>query len=662
MDGAAMYRSRCALLLASSTALFACGAPPPPAKAPEPAPAKPEPGAIASGPTPDLSPVPAPASLVAVGRLGNPIGAVDLLAGWAKFPVDIRALASKNEPELASLLVFDAPIELAVALDENGLGNVPQPFAVVSLGVSSVDATVAFAKRKGQSVRMQRPGVYQIVKGESPVCAVAAAAGKAPARLVCGDRQEDIDALLAYATRGLPTESFGKADLHVELRAEPLRRRYAKELRQLKTMATPFVLSELSMDSPRFDRALADAVHGLTDEVLALSEDVDKIRIEANLDRGAGMIDAKTSFKFRGQSSWTVQTMVDASKRGKGVPEMFWKLPKESELATFGVGANAKRYETMRKTLAELMDGALEKEKVPRKVRDQLSELLLDSWTTEGDVVYAHGEVTPPPAPAEPGSAAAARERVRAQLGWYIVGLDEKPAKYKGYLDKVVKLYNDAQLRQVVDKRLKIKPAALPKLASRGGRGLPAGATVYELVLPGAYFEKMEAVPTGKQGGVPALSIVVILVPDGDRTWVGFSADEKALTAKLVEMKKGDSTLASREGIAPLKTSKGVSGGFFTVGNLVKGVITGMGEAGLGDASKALRLMPNHGETPMLMWTSVEPAGPDVVWSLRVPKAVVEDLGAVGPALAAQGSGSPPMAPAPPPPPRTMKKPGAKKP
>lgn len=576
--------------------------------------------------------MPAPADLIAVGRLANPATVIDTVAAWAKYPIDVRALVSKNKPEAAALLVYDAPVEFAVALDNKGLGNFPQPFAVVSIGVSSVEGTVEFAKRQGQSVRMQRPGVYQIAKGKSPVCAVAASIGKAPARLVCGDRQEDIDALLGYATRGLPTENMGKADLHIELRADPLRRRYSKDLRQLKTMAAPFVLSEMSLDSPRFDRALADAVHGVADEVLSLAEDIDQIRIEAALDKSGNVLETTTAFKFRGQSSWTVQTMVDAAKRSKGVPEMFWKLPKDSELATFGVGANAKRYDAIRKTLAELMDGALEKEKVPRKVRDQLSDVLLDTWTAEGDFVYAHSELMGSGAPGKPGSALAIRDSIRSRLGWYVIGIDDKPAKYKGYLDKVVKLYNDAQLRQLLDKRMKVKGTDLPKLSARPARGLAGGATTYELVLTSAFFGKLDGAEKGAR--VPPLSIVITVLPDGDRTWIGLSADEKLLNTKLTEVKKGDATLASREGIGQLKTARGVSGGFFTAGNLVKSAADSIADAS--DIKKALNAMPHHGETPVLMWTTVSAgAGPNVLWTLRVPRAVVEDIAAIAPLLAA---------------------------
>ena len=61
-----------------------------------------------------------------------------------------------------------------------------------------------------------------------------------------------------------------------------------------------------------------------------------------------------------------------------------------------------------------------------------------------------------------------------------------------------------------------------------------------------------------------------------------------------------------------------------------------MNDSGLGDHLKALTLMPHHGETPMLMWTTVTGgATPSMEWTFRVPKAVVEDIGAIAPSFAA---------------------------
>lgn len=623
---------------------------------------------LAGGSTaaPDLTPVQAPADLVAYGRLANPGSLIDTTTAWAKLPIDVRAMMQKNEPEVARLLVLDAPVEFAVALDPQGRGDFPQPFAVVSIGMSNVEGTAEFAKQQGASVRMVGPGIYRIEKGRGPSCAVASAIGKAPARLVCGDRPEDIDALLPYATRGLSNENMGNADLHIELRGEPFRTRYSRELRQLKTLATPFVLREMSLDSPRFDRALADAVHGLADEILALADDVDRMAVDAWVKQDSGVIDATVSLKFKGQTSWTVQTMVETAKRAKGVPASFWQLPKDSDLATYGSGANSKRYEPIRRTLGELVDGALEHERIPRKVREQIGELLQEMWNTEGAMAYAHGELPN----AQLGADAGMRERVRSQIGWYVAAVDEKPSKYKSYFDKIVKLYNDAQLRNLLDKRMHVKKADLPKLAQRGGRGgLPAGSTIYELTLPAKMFE-MDMSPMG--GGKAArkaatpLRIFLVLMPDGERTWFGFSTEEKVLTEKLLSAKKGENTLASRSGLSDLKSKTGVSGGFFTIGSFVKGMLSGMAEyrGGGGNPAQVISAMPHHGETPMLMWTSVSSgANPTLSWSLRVPKAIVEDVAAVAPAMAAGGHhGGPAMPLQPAAGPRMMSSPKQKKP
>jgi hypothetical protein len=625
------------------------------------------PGATIAQPSavaPDLTPVQAPADLVAYGRLADPGSVVDTTADWAKFPVDVRRLLQKNEPELSQLLVLDAPIEFAVALDPNGRGDFPQPFAVVSVGMSNVEGTVEFAKNQGASVRMVAPGVYRVDKGRGPACAVAAAVGKAPARLVCGDRPEDIDALLPYATRGLPNESMGNADLHIELRSEPFRKRYSKQLRQLKTLATPFVLREMSLDSPRFDRALADAVHGLTDEVLALVDDVDRVSVDARVKKDAGIIDATVNLKFKGSGSWTVQTILDGAKRAKGIPDTFWRLPKDTEVASYGVPAAAKRYEPIRRTLSELVDGALEHEHIPPRVRDQIGDLLQDTWKTEGAMVYAHGDL-PPAANGALAEDMAKRERIRSQVGWYVAAVEEKSTKYKPYFDKIVKLYNDAQLRNLLDKRAHVKKSELPKLRARRGKGLPAGSTVYELTLPGKMFDMGYTGwgPTGgkKRATPQALSIVLIIVPDGERTWFGFSADEKVVSEKLNEAKKGDSTLASRPGVSDLKNKAGVSGGFLTIATFVRSMVASMMEmrGGSGDGSRVIAAMPHHGETPMIMWTTVTAgSSPTLSWNMQVPKAVVEDVAAVAPALAGAGMGHhrPTMA-APPPPPRVLKSP-----
>jgi hypothetical protein len=655
---------RSALVTSSLVLLVACGgaqpAPKGPAREPSSTPTAPP---IAMG-TPDLSPVAPPTELVALGRLSDPGMVMDTAASWAKLPTDIRTMIRAQEPELAQVLMLDAPAELAVTLDPGSRRDMPELFAVVSVGLKSVDGAVAFAKKQGHSVRMVKSGVYTIAKDGPQACAIAASIGKAPARLVCGERPEDVDALLAYATRGLPNENMGTADLHIELRVEPLRRRYSKELRQLKSMALPFLLKEWSLDSPRFDRALADAAHGVVDELLALADDVDRIALDGHVNKDAGRVDSTMTLKFKGQGSWIVQTMMEASKRAKGVPDSFWKLPKDSALASYAVGASAKRYDAIRNNLAELVGGALEKGGAPRKIRDQVGDLIRDMWTTEGAVVSGHGNL---PTGGKPSAGSTpVREQVKSAIGWYVFGFDESSTKYKSYFDKWVKLWNDAQPEIQKSKLLKLASSAanglgvrgtqpedlkLPKLASRAGKGLPPGSTVYEVELPGSWFAEpssetpMPGARPAKPVAAPNLPIVMVLVPDGRRSWVGLSTDEKLISAKLREAVKGGG-LSARGGLGALQSAPGLSGGYLTLEDLVGSLASSLGDVmGAGNVPDLKNAMPHKGESPVVFWTSVTNDGPTVNWSFQAPQAAIEDLFALGGVLIASAKGSPPPAP-----------------
>jgi hypothetical protein len=138
-------------------------------------------------------------------------------------------------------------------------------------------------------------------------------------------------------------------------------------------------------------------VNGLGDELMALVEDADRVSIDVTLKREAGVIDAAFALDFRSASSWTVQTVRDTAQRSSGPPEMFFKLPADANTATWGVPANPKRYDGIRRTLAELLDGFLSHEKVPRRARDQMVDLVEETRTTAAASVYAQGDLGDPP-------------------------------------------------------------------------------------------------------------------------------------------------------------------------------------------------------------------------------------------------------------------------
>lgn len=601
----------------------------------------------------DLTPVPAPDELFLVGRLANPAKVVDTIAAWSKLPIDWRQMLAKEEPGLERVVYLDAPVELAVALDPAGTGTLPQPLAVVSVGLTSLESAVELARQKGEPVRQIRPGVFR-VGGGGDSCAIAAALGKAPARLVCGDRPEDVDALLPYATRGLPNEQLGAADFHLELRAEPVRRRHSRELRQLKLFA-PFAVRDFSLDNARFDRALKDAAHGIAEELIAVAEDLDQLTVDAWVKGDS--IESNWSLRLRNTQSWTGQTLAQAGKRSKPPPETFWKLPADADSASFAVGMDPKRYQAIRRTLAELLDGWLEHERVPRRVRDDMVELVEQAFKTEGATAYARG--TLPPLDSDPqGSVARARELARSGLGWHVLAIDDKPDTYKKHLGNLVRSYNDPLLRKTLQKRLHVDPKELPKLSTRPARGLPAGSVAYELSIPADAIGGGWSEPTPKGKKPPPekpISFVLVVVPQGQTTWLGLSADEQVLRDRLAVAMKGaaDTTLASRTGLGPLKTTPAVSGGFFSLAGLMGSLQSSLMGIRGGAPARLFAGMPHQGQTPVWHQATVKAAGKGLVmdWKVSVPRAVVEDIAAAVPAVA-MGAAGVGAAPPPPPPPQ----------
>lgn len=632
-----LFRGFC---LASTVLVLACGG------GQRPVVVAPDTGQGAStdtgeGGQPDLSPVPAPDDLVLIGRVKQPGALADLVQDWARLPFDWRKMFAAKEPDMSRLLHLDAPLEFAVVLDPAGRGDLPQPFAVVSVGLQSLAQALEFSRAQGESVRQLRAGVYRVGAG-GVNCVVAASVGPAPARLVCGDRAEDIDALVPYATRGLPKEDLGGSDVRIELRAEPIRRRFSQQLRQARSLATPFALRSLSVDDPRVDRPLADTVHGLVDELLALVEDVDRLVIDAQAEKSKGFIDAEFALTFRGSSSWTVGTLVDAGSRAAPAPELFWQLPHDSTTASYSVPGDPKRSEGIRRTLAELADGFLAWGNAPKRARDDLVSVLNEAWSTDSSYVYARGEVADLPIPAD--AAGRKRELTRRGIGWHVMATNEPAKKYKGMLDKLVRTYNDPALRKTVTKTLDVKPAELPKLVSRVARGLPGGTT-YELTVPGEMFKVWEDGKDKATVGKP-LTVVLVLAGDANRSFLAVAPEEKTAIEKLSGvMKGGGKTLATREGLGALKQDRAVSQGFLSLLTFVGSAKSSLGERLGADATskldKLVGSMPHRGMTPMLTSLNVERGStPKLTWRIRTPRGVIEDLGALGMGAGAMQVGS----------------------
>jgi len=647
-------RARLSLLAVLATACG--GSAPPGAASPNAAAAQQQ---VAAEPPPDLSPVTTPADLVLAARLRDPGNLLDTIGTWASFPLDWRGLIAQQAPGVDKLIAWDAPIEVAVVLDAHSMERLPQPFAVVSIGLISLDAAVKLAKSRGFAPKRLRPGVFHLAAVEAPSCAVAAALGRAPARLVCGDRPEDVEALLPYATRGLPNEPLVESDLHVELRVEPLRRRYGRQLRQLKTLALPFVLKQMSLDSPRFDRALADAAHAVADELLLLSDDLRTASVDVRVQRDAGQLEAIAQLDFLGTKSWTAGLLLAAASRAGAPPDTFWKLPASANAASFDAGDDPQRYTDIQRTLAELLGGFLEHEKAPRATVQRAVELAESAPLLGRATVYAEGSL-----PTASRASTDPAQRVLQDLGWRWVGFGERPNAWQRTLDGFTRLAGDATFRRILEQRFELAAGSLPRVQRRASRGMPPGSSTYEVALPPELAEsglldalRKSSTSSAKLGaahGAKPIKVVVVLVPDGDRTWLGIAADEATLLQPLRVVRQGAEAerLGSRSGLEWLRQLRASSGGFASVSSFVS-QLADLSDAPQGDVRSALERVPSQGRTPIPYATTISREnGLKAALTLRVSKDVFRDLAALAPALAAARPVVGPVAPAPAVPPR----------
>jgi hypothetical protein len=536
--------------------------------------------------------VPAPSGLVAVGRWRTPGRTLDTLVGWSNLPLDWRRMLGSAAPGTASLVAFDAPVEAALVLERDG-GAMPDLGRVVSVGLTSFEQARGFAEQRGWALSRLGPDVYRVQGLPDAHCVLARALGTAPVRLVCSDRQRDVEKYWPYAMRGLPTLTMPDAEVRVQVQIAPLR--------------------ELT-HGQRGDRGLGEVVHAVAQEVVALGEDTDQLALDLEFRPDAGL-EATLSTRFRGQSAFTLQSLADMGHRAIQPPELFWRLPADSSRAAYGVSADPRRMGSLRKGLGGLLTGYLEGQGISRAAINRVRTALeAEEWNNFGSAwVTAHG--APPTRPAETPSAADAV--ARRWSGWHLLGFEDLPAqKLEALIGKLLSVYDDPELRKTPALR-GLGPEKWPKVSRRGAAGLGAGATLYEIVQSGA-----------PKSATRSLTAYLIVAPSGKRTWIGVGTNRDVILGKLKQVTQGGRGLADRGGLEALGRAKAMFGGFTTLAALSSGAESRLG-------SSVLRA-PSHGETPItdtLVW---QDDGPTLVWRWTVPRGTISDVASVLPTFASQ--------------------------
>lgn len=586
---------------------------------------------------PDLSPVAAPGEVIVVGRWQSPVLAADVVAGWTGLPLDWRVLLDGVLPRTSAgpgreVLALDAPVDLVVTLPRAGAA--PEPRLAFSVGVKSIEGALDLAEALDEDVEAVGNRLYRVGGRGELTCMLGPAAGQAPARLVCGDGFGDVEELMPYMTRGLPRETIGTADVHVELRVEPIRRMYGPALEQAGQLGIPFLVRELSLDDPRLDAAVAEAARGLLAEGVALIDDVERVTFTVDLDAAAGAARTALAVDFRGTQSWTGTTLRDAVPRAVAAPDAFWSLPADVPAASFSAPGNPARGREIRRSAAEILDALLVVGKVPAPLRGQVAKLLEQTLTRASATVVVQGSY---PAPSGDRAAADGAEigaellpMMIQQLGWQVYRVEAPAKEYTDYFDAFVRIYNDRAVTKLLEERIPdLEPADVPRLAAKpAGAGFPVGSRRYELTITTS--------PT--EGATPVTTqLHLVVVPDGPRTWVAFGNDLGLLRKQTALLLAPPSkTLRDRPGLEALRSGRFTSAGFTTLRMAYKGMLHQYLRMSEGEVERMLNSLPARGETPMITTVRVtEEGAPQLEWATLVPKAVVQDFAVAVPAIMA---------------------------
>jgi hypothetical protein len=591
-----------------------------PARVPPPAAVKAEPVVE----TADMTPVARPPNVFVTGRIKRPTALADTVAHWAGLPLGLRDVLPFAAKDLDSVLLWDAPLELCVALAPGGSRSVVE--GGFSLGLTGTEQALRAARAQGYEVKRLAPETYEVGGTRHLSCAIAPALGSAPARLVCAHRSSELDDVLPYMTRGLPNEPLGQKDLELKLMVEPLRQSFATQLGSARLFAG-FLVRQLQLDAPRFDTALSDAAYTVADELVALVRDADSVRVEASVDDQKRQVDLELALTLADKKSWIAGVMAERSERVGPAPEQFFALPADAALASYETTRDPRLLEKLGTGLAELTDSYLEQQKIAKATRERVGRLLGLYFGWDGAMVSASGQGAL--LPSQKGAKSAAPGE------WLVMRVEHAPAALRGALADLAGVLSDRDLRALVARTVGAEEKELPtvKLVPLRAKGVPAGTQALIIKSPGELGQLIGR-PFGLRGKheeSPGFERALTIVPSGSGAVIVLTESSGELGARVAQAlgPKG-STLATRPELDPLRTYRANWGGFTTLLSLLGSV-----GGGITNPAEVASGLPNHGRAPIFFQGVAEGTGQTASFRTTVPSGVFEDLPGLLPVLAA---------------------------
>jgi len=592
----------------------------------------------AVAPAIDLSPVKAPADLVAVIHAPHVSQTADVVSQWAGQNLELeQPLAEMVGERIAKVIDVDGPADMIVVAHDRGERREPEMRLGVSLSVKTFDGAKS-ALEGAYGLLPIGNGAFEIQRGkkhdgDSDFRSCALAPSPAGGRVVCSKDPTSRDAMLPYLTRGLSSMASFKSDLHVEARPGPFRELVKRE------RASFMQAGARSFGGGRDMRVLWEsAVADLCDGFL----DAEGATLDATIDAKTGAADLKVTAK--NSRALVTRILTAHPERAEAVPATYLRLPQDSDIAFFAHGFDADQITQPRDELVRAVDAALESEnKVGGADRKTFTDALshtVDLFTLP--IVYARGVDFAKAIPAVSGlTEASDASKIKAGLeqaaGWDVVGIDGDATR----IQNVFKEWTTVLARPSIATAM---GADAPKWKlAPASRGAPTGTVHLAMTYVHDEWDYTTATVTaGKPKKKPPITLTLhtLIVPDGTRAWLVSALDEATAVAKAKQILANQNTLAAREGLDTLKAARVNAGGFITPRAAGLGLPLSFLFGGSPRYKMAndplLGISSQSQYTTPLVFTATEGAtsnDKNLTLSLRVPRPALADVLQVGPRI-----------------------------
>lgn len=595
--------------------------------APAPAPSAPAPLPFGPATVPPAAPPPraeaaprAPEDLALLVRVNDPEQLAREVVSI--LPASAASAASMLDPkQLVQVLLgkrLGEVVDLMQPIDIASVGR--EPSFVVSLAVKpEAEARLGDGlalREEGGLVHVDKSDDGRADRSPMSACAFTAASGHASMRLICASDGPTLESSATYLARTVASEPF-EADARLTLPGRILRD---------KRDATTKAIGDAA--SARLGTALVERF-------------VDEIdRVDADLRFSAARVELSFDLRLNGRASMLSQVLVPRSLAAPP-PRAFYRLPSDSLLALHTTGALPEDITPLRAALAESVESALVQDGYQpsraHAVRERAFALLL----TGGPLVLAIGvaggrdgvdkalaafESAGSKGPAESKAAAQLRG---ALVPWMIAEVEEPPAHWTDGLRELVGRTEEAERTRAPGAK-----ASTPRDPDGDHVDIRIATLDPTWRLPKDTLHLEVLIAPRTKGKRPPRKGHLFAVPKGSATWLGYSEDAAAITARLrtaIDDATEIGTLSKSTEAAALRTRPALAAGIGSLagfGLLAAARTTEEDLRSLVRTSARLSALGSRG-TEMVIWTASgdpSPSSAHVALRMQASRQTARDL------------------------------------